>query len=350
VTFTAGSYLATYEYRRPEILPAPSMIPGKGMANVLLIVSCVGLIFFIQRARYLAAQGPFDSFLVNVRWVTGGNTFADEDPLESFGLVSYLVSLSVIAVAVQFFLVPHYKSRWRYYLSVLVAFVYAVLSTGRTFVMIVAMLILGLNLISGRMKFRRGLAYLLGFGLVSFTAIGIVLGKGGELSPQVIVDQFRIYLLGGLAAFGQYIQSAGDLQWGVNVFRSPLAAMRALGVDTKVPDLMKEYRYVPDPTNVYTFYRPYFDDYGYIGVFVAPFFFGALHGRLYKFARNGSTVGMIFFALTLFPLFMQFFQDQYFSLLSTWLQYGLWVAFAFIAARVIRRAEETDALPIPASQ
>lgn len=335
-TFSTGSYLATYGWEARPRTNEGNEIPNPVVAEVIFWVTLAGLLVFITTARNLAAMGPFDNFLVNVRWVTGGNSFADEDPLQSFGPVAYMVSVSVVSMALQFFLREYHGSSWRYIVSIMAALVYAVLSTGRTFILIVAMVIFGLYLITGRMSAKRGITLLAIVGIAMFAGMGIVLGKGGGSGVEIVLGQFRIYLLGGLAAFGQHIGDPVDLAWGANTFRTPLLVLAKLGLDVPVPELMKEYRFIPDPTNVYTFYRPYFDDFGYAGAFVAPFFFGALHGKVYVLARNGSKAWMIMFSLLLFPLFMQFFQDQYLSLLSTWVQYSAWVTLAFLAARTMR--------------
>jgi oligosaccharide repeat unit polymerase len=348
LTFAAGSYWATYGIVRDTAATKPDKLPNPLVGEILLLVSVVGLYFFVMRAIAIAAQGPFDNFLVNIRYVTGGNSFVDEDPLEGFGPVAYLVSLSVVALGVQFLLREYYGTRWRYYLSLLAASAYAVLTTGRTFIMIVAMLVLGLNLLTGKISAKRGASILFIVGAVSFTIMGIALGKGGGSGVEVVMDQFRIYLLGGLAAFGQHIQETQLMDWGTNIMRTPLLVLRYVGIEVPVPALMKEYRFIPDPTNVYTFYLPYFDDFGYVGAFFAPFMIGFMQGKVYKRARMGSSPFMIFYALLLYPLFMQFFQDQYFSLMSTWVQYTGWTLVAFLGGRILVAQAREQPAPSPA--
>jgi oligosaccharide repeat unit polymerase len=348
LTYAAGSYWATFGFSLENAVTRPRRIPNPLVGEILVGLSVVGFYFFAKRAMVVAADGPFDNFLVNIRYVTGGNSFVDEDAIGSFGAVSYLVSLSVIALAVQFMLREFHGTRWRYYLSLGVAGAYAVLTTGRTFLMIVVILTLGLNLITGKISAKRGGLILLTVGAVAFTIMGIALGKGGGAGVDIVYDEFRMYLLGGLAAFGQHIQEAQHLDWGTNILRTPLLVLRHVGISVPVPELMKEYRFVPDPTNVYTFYLPYFDDFGYVGAFVAPFVIGALQGKVYRLARAGSAQFMILFALLLYPLFMQFFQDQYFSLMSTWVQYCFWIVVGFTGGKVLV-GEVKELSPSPAA-
>ncbi|PYT03367.1 MAG: hypothetical protein DMF60_18625 [Acidobacteria bacterium] len=110
---------------------------------------------------------------------------------------------------------------------------------------------------------------------------------------------------------------------GVNSFRTILAVLRALGFGTPYVPLVQPYVDIPMPMNVYTVYQPYFKDFG-IGGILTLFPLGLAHGFLYRKAtvRNPHAVYVFLFSLSLFPLSTQVFQDMYFSVLSTWIQYG----------------------------
>jgi hypothetical protein len=55
-------------------------------------------------------------------------------------------------------------------------------------------------------------------------------------------------------------------------------------------------------------------------VLLAQFLFGWIHGWAYGGARRGSRSLAFVYGVLMYPLTMQFFQDQYFGLLSTWVQ------------------------------
>lgn len=348
VAFATGSYMATFGMPAPELEPAAEgKRPTVFMGDILLLVSVVGFGLFFMRALALAASGPFDNFLVNIRYVTGGNNLIDVDPLDSFGPTSYLVPLSVVVVGIQFFLADEERGKWRYYLSIIVALAYAILATGRTYIMIIALVILGLNMISRRMKAKKGLGIFIGASAALFITMGLALGKIAGFTVEQVMEQVQIYTLNALGAFGQHVQTARNFDWGTNTFRTPLLVARLIGIDVTVPELVKEYRYVPLPTNVYTFYRPYFDDFGYVGTMVAALLAGYAHGAVYKRAVSGSTRAMLAYALLLYPLIMQFFQDQYFSLFSSWVQYAFWVALGFAGAQTFEFAKKIVRRPEP---
>lgn len=348
IAFSTGAFVSTYGMRTPSFEPPEKLVrPARSVGDLLLTVSAVGLGLFTARAVSLASSGPFDNFLVNIRFVTGGNNLMDVDPLDSFGPTAYLVPLSVIVIGIQFFLIDEYRGLWRYYLSILLALVYAVLATGRTYLMIIALVILGLNLMSRKMNAARGLAIFAGASAALFIAMGLALGKIAGFTGEQVLEQLQIYTLNALGAFGQHIQSARTFEWGVNVFRTPLILASFIGIDVTVPELIKEYRYVPLPTNVYTFYRPYFDDFGYVGTMVAALLAGYGHGYVYRKACRGSSRAMLAYALLLYPLIMQFFQDQYFSLFSSWVQYTFWILLGFVGARELVFAPRLETVRSP---
>ncbi len=348
VAFSTGAFVSSYGMRTPSFEPPEKLEkPARAVGDLLLTVSAVGLALFTVRALSLASSGPFDNFLVNIRFVTGGNNLMDVDPLDSFGPTAYLVPLSVIVIGLQFFLIDEVRGRWRYYLSILLALAYAVLATGRTYLMIIALVILGLNLISRKMRAARGLALFSGASAALFIVMGLALGKIAGFTGEQVLEQVQIYTLNALGAFGQHIQTARTFEWGVNVFRTPLILAHFIGIDVAVPELVKEYRYVPLPTNVYTFYRPYFDDFGYVGTMVAALLAGYGHGYVYRKACRGSSRAMLAYALLLYPLIMQFFQDQYFSLFSSWVQYTFWILLGFAGAREFIFVPRLDAARSP---
>jgi oligosaccharide repeat unit polymerase len=86
---------------------------------------------------------------------------------------------------------------------------------------------------------------------------------------------------------------------------------------------LQPYIKTPVLTNVYTVYQPYFLDFSYVGVVLIQFFLGLLHGHIYKRAVSGSAFFVTLYGLSLYPLVMQFFQDQYLNLLSTWVQFAV---------------------------
>ena len=73
-------------------------------------------------------------------------------------------------------------------------------------------------------------------------------------------------------------------------------------------------------TNVYTFYDYYVRDFGCLYAVFAQFIAAYFHGISYKGMLKRNPLQIYYFSFLSYPLVMQFFQDQYISLLSTWIQ------------------------------
>ena len=75
---------------------------------------------------------------------------------------------------------------------------------------------------------------------------------------------------------------------------------------------IQEYVWVPLPTNVYTIFQPYFEDFKYKGVAFFAMFLGVVSGWLYRLSRNGNGFGKCGYSLMVYVLALQFFQENFF--------------------------------------
>jgi oligosaccharide repeat unit polymerase len=340
--FSFGSYLGSLgsAEMRSTTAAAPGAIDRAFLGGTLLAAT-VGLPFFALRAWELSFHSFSDNPLMNIRY-----SIALEG--KDYGLLAYLVPASVMATAICIFF-SRYINGFLTGASITVAITYGVLWTGRTFLFLVVLLILGTLALQRRISARRASLAFLSMGLLFFVVMGLALGKGGSFYDDFLDNALTMtsslleYYLAPLAAFDQFLRSDQNLSWGSNTFRTFFAILAAFRVDhiTVVP-LVKEFVYVPLPMNVYTVLQPYYSDFGDAGVIVAGLILGAGHGYIYKRARQRDVVWSITFGLALFPLFMQFFQDQYFSLASNWLQYALLLGlYAFFRHQAFVGLERT---------
>ena len=91
-------------------------------------------------------------------------------------------------------------------------------------------------------------------------------------------------------------------------------------IETKPSDLVQEYASIPFDTNVYTIYKIYFQDFGLLFMIFIIFWMSVLHTYFYLKAINGRKfIDTLIYSIMLYPLFMSFFQEQYLSLLPTWI-------------------------------
>ena len=105
---------------------------------------------------------------------------------------------------------------------------------------------------------------------------------------------------------------------------------------------------MPYPTNVYTYYSLYIRDFGPFYAWILLAVFGFLHTAIHNKALRSTNVRFIFYyAFLLYPLLMSFFGDQYFSLISTWIQIAVFIElFLFINSSLINNELNSTASSI----
>jgi oligosaccharide repeat unit polymerase len=298
--------------------------------SVIFWLSLLGLPLFAYRAVQIADSVALtDSMLVNLRIALTG----EEGELQTYGVLSYLVPMAFLSTLVELATSPRRGFAARGWIALAMSLAYSILATGRTYLFVLFIAVAFVALVQRRIRPRTllwaGAAAL----ALAFFGLGWLLNKIGDDSSNInalgAFDALSLYLLGSLAGFDVWAASPGRLEWGLNVFRSLLAVGAALGLPTQVVPLLKEYVYVPEPTNVYTVFLPYVSDFGRLSALGFLAFFGWLHARLYRAAQSQDPRWVILYALAMYPLLMQFFQDQYFSLLTTWVQFSLMVWLCF---------------------
>jgi oligosaccharide repeat unit polymerase len=153
------------------------------------------------------------------------------------------------------------------------------------------------------------------------------------ITADYLWSNLRLYALAPLPAFDLFLHRGDALQYGANTFRTLMAVAAKLGLNAHPVPLVEEFVDIPGAGrwNTFTVYRPYYADFGLAGALGAMFVLGAAHGLIYRRARSGDHFFIAIYALSLYPLLMQFFQDQYFSLMSLWIQAlaVLWVSLRF---------------------
>lgn len=292
------------------------------LAQLLVILA---IPFVYQRAVFLAGGDDIFSVLGYIRL----RSAMTEDG-ESFGVLSYF---SILAIVVASISVASYSERgirfFRLSLSILVCLFYAYISTARTFVLFLFLLLFFPLVLTGVIRFKGILiaTFLMACAFVfvaAMTAKGVSVEAGATDNASSFAENLRGYTIAPFLAFSRLVSSPPAADWGLNAFRLVFTVLNTLGVTDQPPlALIRGYEFVPDPTNVYTVYETYFRDFLFPGVFIPPMFLIG-HWWLYKKAKGLGGKWIYYYSASMYPLAMQFFQDQYFSLLAMWIQIGFW--------------------------
>lgn len=301
-----------------------------GYINERLVLLAQVSVFFAAPLAYHQAiniSGGENIFSV-VGYILLRSAMTDDG--KGYGLLAYFSILSGVVSSISSILYMKNKVGFtRLVVSILVSLFYCYLATGRTFVLLF-MCLLFVPLIVLRIISVKGVFICFALLISLFVFISIMTAKG--LSTEAgfvenidsLSENLRSYTVAPFLALSQLVNSYSDVSLGENTFRVFFLMLYKLGITNEAPiSLIRDYTFVPDATNVYTVYEAYFRDYSYLGFFIPPVFL-ILHWKLYQNARTSGGVCVFYYAASVYPLLMQFFQDQYFSLLSQWMQIGFW--------------------------
>lgn len=132
---------------------------------------------------------------------------------------------------------------------------------------------------------------------------------------------FSMYILSPAVAFSKTQEILID-QYGTRSFTFIYSfANKIFGTDYTVLPNLQEFVWVPIPTNVYTVFQPFFQDFGYKGVAFFASVYGIITGLAYRLARNGGQIARCVYAYVVYILMLQFFQEVFIVGISDLFQY-----------------------------
>jgi oligosaccharide repeat unit polymerase len=297
----------------------------KDLIAIAQALVCLAAPFAYLRAKELA--GGENIFTV-VGYITLRSAMT-----EGGGQIGFLAYFFILSYAVTSLTLLAYKknaaSLSQLMLSSAVSLFYVYVSTGRTHLLLLVSLTL-IPLIMLDTVRLRGLLIALSLTGATFVLIATMTAKGISVEAgllenvMTLAENLRAYTVAPFVAMSGLIEADRPLEWGANTFRFVISILHASGmIETPPPALIREYVFVPDPTNVYTVYDAYFRDFSYLGIFIPPSLL-TIHWWLYSRARRAGGKWIFYYAASVYPLATQFFQDQYFSLLSIWIQLAFW--------------------------
>lgn len=332
IFFNAGGFLSVLvahkshprQHKRKFIRTQPFL------DNFMLIIPILLLPVVYFQSVDTAHNSGFNNLFMGLRYQ---KNYGDE----SLGLLEYLTVWAIFDATWRYLLYKQSVSVWlqksKMIVSFFVAFAYAILSTGKTFPFLIVITFVGLKSLVNEVKIRQSIIFVSSL-LVIFFLSSLFLEKGARLNNDfvenlILVNQTLLnYLLGPQIALDSVFQNSTVYDLGFNSFRFFFAFFYKTGIsDIEPVSLVQSFIFVPFPTNAYTFYYPYLLDFGVVFAYLTLFAFGFIHTKSFLYAREGSLIYSYIYALMLYPLFMSFFQDQYLSLLSMWLQFAIYMIF-----------------------
>ena len=256
--------------------------------------------------------------------------------LTVYGL-SIISLVTICMLLVWFYLDKREKSSIRGWMCIQLviggfSFVSSMTRTGILFnlLAVFVVLIICLNVTNGKLFWFASL-FVIGF-LVFFSYFTILkFPESGLEKTELILSNLSVYTSGGIVAFEKFFGSNQELLWGQHTFRIFYVFGNRIFGTPEVVSLIKEFIDIGNnlTTNVYTMYAFYIADFGKVFGLVMQFLVAIGYGVVYKNMVKKRAVSIFIFAISIYPLIMQFFAEQYFSMLSKWVQCVLIAAVFF---------------------
>ncbi len=307
------------------------------------LISLLLLPLYIMSVLRIAEGGISDNLLFNIRYEMVINEV-------DIGPAIYAQMFAMFTMTVQFLSLLQYGKKtntWLFVINLIIVIVYTFFSSGRGYYLFIVAVLFGIQVVVSQVS-KKFVLIAFGIFLSLFITVGILLNK-----VNINANSQETFVSASMIAIGLYVVvplNAFDFEltrtsiWhdnGANTLRFFQALAEKTGLyssDLQAKKLVQEFVFVPYPCNVYTIYSPYFRDFGLLITFIFLFIIICFHSWLFHKAIAKKNWAIIAYSLLVFPLIFSFFQDQYFSLLSTWIQFSLLIAAYFLAEKFLSKS------------
>lgn len=265
VFFAVGYYLiypkrVKKKTRKIDYVPLP---------NYSVFLNLINLIFFILTIQQ-GLQGGYGNFLINLRLSFIFKTNHLIQPF--FFLFTFIWPLFLYEGVV-------FKNKKNLVSLIMFLLIYTFASGGNFgILMTISALLLILN---HRKKIKK--KYVISIASVSVLGVILISAFRGHTE-----DSLSVYLYAPLIAY-QSVESTYNEIWGHETMRFFYSTFNTLGIsDIKPPEDFYEYIMTPIMVNVYTVMRPFYSDFGNIGIVFGGLSYGLFYGYCYKGYLKGS--------------------------------------------------------------
>ncbi|MCK6687255.1 oligosaccharide repeat unit polymerase [Enterobacter asburiae] len=246
-------------------------------------------------------------FNISTLWnISAFRDYLVADDGANFGLLGRLALLSLFSSC--FLLIGHRKL---FLMSFVLSVPMLLLLGAKVLVLLYLSTILILT--PKRLKLSKVMIFGVGFILCFLAGMSI---RYPDAPLELIFYYLYNYVSGGVLAFSQLNDSSSQ-EFGYYSFRNIYLWLSFLH-PFKIASILQDWVNVPFPTNIYTYLRPYFLDFGYFSIFF-PAIFGFLSGRVYTWKYKNLRAYYVIYPIVLYAILMQLFDDQYMTWLSNWI-------------------------------
>ena len=341
--FCVSSLITYYVFPKtdnPEIVSRTVPETNGGMFTFLYVVSMVITPLYLYKIMQVVMMFDPADMLNNLRILA---VFGDEN----YGFLNYSYVLNQVLIVVALWRYPRVPL-WQLLTIVAAGLMsaFAIMEKGMLFFLFAAIMYVLYE--KGVIKVRS-----IAISVASIVVIFFLINVAREYTEDAdstqsttFLDFFAIYVLSPAVAF-ERVQEDLSTQFGSHTFQTVYLFLNRFGGDFEQNIKLQEFVWVPLPTNVYTVFQPFFEDFGYRGVAIFAMVYGFITGWAYRQMRNGSGFGKCIYAYAVYVLTLQFYQENvmmsivqviqfiFFTWLITQQQFDLWL-------RPLKQAAEGD--------
>ncbi len=285
--------------------------------NTMYVISMIITPLYLYEILQVVAMFDPADMLNNIRLLA---VFGDE----SHGFLSYSYIMNQVLLVSglwQYPKIPKWKLATIFAATFMSAF--AIMEKGMLFFIILVTLFVMYQ--KKRIKLRTiglsGAAVILLFFIINVLRSGSLASL--ENNDSTLLNFFAIYILSPSVAFGRVAQDI-TTQVGSHTFQVPYLLLNQWGFGNfEINIKTQDFVYVPLPTNVYTIFQPFFQDFSYRGVAFFAMLYGTVTGFLYRMYKNGNGICRCIYTYFVYVLVLQFFQENIFMNIVMIMQFVL---------------------------
>ena len=285
--------------------------------NTMYVISMIITPLYLYEILQVVAMFDPANMLNNIRLLAVyGN--------ESHGFLSYSYIMNQVLLVSALWQYPKI-SKWKLATIYAATFMsaFAIMEKGMLFFIILVTLFVMYQ--KRKIKLRTiglsGAAVLLLFFIINVLRSGSL--ESLEDNDSTLLNFFAIYILSPAVAFGKVTQDI-TTQTGSHTFQVPYLLLNQWGFgDFEINIKTQDFVYVPLPTNVYTIFQPFFQDFSYRGVAFFAMLYGTVSGFLFRMYKNGNGICRCVYTYFVYVLVLQFFQENIFMNIVMVMQFVL---------------------------
>lgn len=270
--------------------------------NVLFYLSLVLTPLYLYRIMQTIMMFDTSDMLYNLRILAVHGE-------QSYGILNYtyVINMSLLAVGIWHYpKIPLWKLLAIYFVCGISAF--AIMEKGMIFFFLAAtvFVLYEKRVIRMRTIIIWGLVIVVLFFLMNMARDSSELDDDERMT---FLDFLAVYLLSPSVAYDRISEDMSG-QWGTNTFYTVYLFLNRFGFNFEQGAKLQDFVWVPLPTNVYTIFQPFYQDFGQKGIAMFALLYGTLSGWVYRLFRNGSRYGRCIYIYFVYVLVLQFFQDN----------------------------------------